>query len=90
MDDDTVRIWRYWWKDDFETGTRYLRSESHTQALVSPTDIATALSLGLDDILAWEVTSLLPRTGMKDVWHSAFDEESFVAQEQRYPSPRLP
>ena len=86
--EDSVRLRRYWWKDDYDEGIRYLRSESQVLGSVRRDEIADALSLALDEVLAWDPSSLTPRGGMRDVWHAAFDEKSFRAMERRYSLPR--
>ena len=87
VNENAVRIERVWWKDDYDDGVRYLRTESEPPTAVAAEEIGLALSRALDDVLAWEPSSLTPHGGMREVWHRAFDEKTFREQERRYPVP---
>lgn len=88
VDENATRIERVWWKDDYDEGVRYLRSESQPPTTMSAEEIGHALSRALDDVLAWDPGTLTPRGGMRDIWHRTFDEKTFREQELRYPVPR--
>ncbi|MDH4045531.1 MAG: hypothetical protein OEW06_13835 [Gemmatimonadota bacterium] len=87
--DEQLRIWGYWWMDDYKKGIRFLKTEKGVEMPASALKSRFALTETLRMILGWRKDELTPHGGYKDTWHKHWTEEQFGRLDSDYSTPRF-
>ena len=89
VDDQAGVVHLHWWRDSYEEGVRYLRSESWPPQAVSGEDVSRILSDALVSILKWDGSLMKAYAGYKENWRRSWSIEAFEEQVDRYPFPTI-
>jgi hypothetical protein len=86
VDDETGYLSLCWWKDAYEDGIRFLRTERWSAEPMPTREIVATLDEALRRVLGWGPTDLQERHGFKDTWQS-IPRDVFESEERRYSLP---
>lgn len=87
--EEKLRIWSYWWLDDYESGIRFLKTEKAAEMPASSLGNSLVLTEALRMILGWRKNELTAHGGYKDTWQKHFTEEQFRRLDSEYSTPRF-
>jgi hypothetical protein len=85
-DDDSVKLWHYWWRDDYDRGIRFFRKMQGPAFPQQVGAVAPRLELGLREILSWPADSWTDqKEGFADIWQRTWTRDAFYKMEVAYP-----
>lgn len=86
-EDQGLRVYSYWWYDDFERGARFGRTFKSEILNLDVKGMSGLLIATLEEILSWPLSSWTEITeGLGDSWRSNFSKEQFAALDDKYPT----
>ena len=81
-----LKIWEYWWHDDYDTATRSVKTKEHEPFGLEDIDVVEMLESALGNILSWKFGDWdNVHDGYESSWHGTFTKKQFEAQDQAYP-----
>ena len=87
--DSEIKIYCYWWIDDFEKATRYSRVEESDVCRLDDVKLYELLKERLQLVLSWPINNWTDiTTGYEHAW-SCYKKEDFSRLSESYPVPRL-
>lgn len=87
--DDSARIYNYWWIDDYDQFTRFLRMEEAATFKLGDPDLARILEEQLRTVLSWQPGEWTwTATDFEQTW-GPFPREWIDKDPERYPVPKL-
>ena len=85
---DFLKIYGYWWIDDFDSGSRY--SKRYESELIQPNNIFPMLENVFILVVNWDINSWSETThGFKESWSKTFSKDQFLKLNDKYPTPLL-
>ena len=86
--DDSVKLYSYWWHDDYDTFTRYAKRDE-SGLLEAGKLSANLLEKKLKEILSWELGEWTETaTGYEEHW-KPYGREFIEKDVERYPRPKV-
>ena len=86
MNDSTIRIGKSWYIDDFETFTRFLKSESSEDLPLASINLHETLEASLTEMANWKKDDMTAYGGYEKFW-SQYTREQWA---EMSPVERLP
>ena len=84
-----IKIYSYWWIDDFENATRYSRSSETNVLTLGDVELRNLLQDALTLLLSWPLNAWTEiTTGYAQAW-SGYTKEDFSKFEGAYPLPKV-
>jgi hypothetical protein len=90
--DSTLGVYAYWWFDDYENFTRYIKKSEKKTVQLNPKDLENLLTTAFQAVLGWQFgtwdekhTSETYRTGWKQFSKEQYQKENV----ELYPIPRI-
>ncbi len=84
-----IKIYSYWWIDDFERATRYSRSTETKVFRLGDVELRNLLQDALTLLLSWPLNAWTEiTTGYAQAW-SCYTREDFSKFESAYPLPKV-
>src|SRR5258708_3678952 len=90
VDDSTARVGRYWYIDEFENFTRYLKSDKGSDLGLREVDLREILEQKLQDIVSWNKSDMIAHPDYEKFW-SVYSREEWLQMSpiERLPKPKL-
>jgi len=87
---ELLRITKTWWHDDYEKGTRSIKSDSFEPITIKQSLVINTLTTALNEILSWKLNNWdSNHSGFKKVWHGTWSKKQFYELEKQYPLPSI-
>ncbi|MBA3786012.1 MAG: hypothetical protein H0X15_10855 [Acidobacteria bacterium] len=86
--DDSVRICRYWWIDDYDKFSRYIKRDESKTIKISDVNLIF-LKNQLEEILSWKLSEWTQTaTGYENYWKPQ-GKDWIEKDVEKYPKPRI-
>jgi hypothetical protein len=87
--DDSVRLYGYWWLDDYDQFTRFSKRDESDLLELSGINLNEHLENKLKDILCWELGDWTQiGTGYEEFWRP-MGKKAIQKDVERYPKPKV-
>jgi hypothetical protein len=85
-EENSLKIWSHWWRDDYDSGVRFLKRTESAVLEVGTFDLTAELERVLSRVLSWTDGEWDSKHGgFKDSWQKHWTKATFIAVELDYP-----
>ena len=78
-------LWEHWWLDDYDNGTRSIKTKEHEPFSIDGVDVVEKLESALVNILGWKLGDWDSVHDGYASWHETWTKRQFEALDRHYP-----